>query len=176
MESNHTGEHHHEHHEAHHTHGTLSKARKQATCIEDWLVNLLQKAPHLPNNFTDFLVTILPWLALILGALSLVGLLFGGLIATLFSPLTAITKGFFGILFYLSVIIGVITSVLNLLAFKPLVSKKKLGWDYLFYGFLLSSVVTALQIVTLRVSLSDLVIILLGVYLLFEVRHKYHNS
>jgi hypothetical protein len=107
------------------------------------LENLYAKAPALPVGAREFIVSIAPWVALILGILSVVGfalsLLGWGSLAAV-APLAAgMHVGFTGLLLVASVL-GLVSGVLYLLAFKPLQKRALKGWNLLFWVLLINAV------------------------------------
>ena len=53
----------------------MSDMQQQVGVLENQLVDVFAKAPHLPQNIRDILITLVPWLALIFGILGIVSLL-----------------------------------------------------------------------------------------------------
>lgn len=53
----------------------MSDMQQQVGVLENQLVDVFAKAPHLPQNIRDILITIAPWLALIFGILGIISLL-----------------------------------------------------------------------------------------------------
>lgn len=165
----------HNHHESHHHSGNaISKLKGHAGALEAWLLPSFEKLPHLPESWKNVIVKVAPWLSLIFGILSCIALLGAGLFGVLLSPLIALSKGFFGILLFVSILLSLITSIFSILAFKPLQQMKKIGWDYSFYAFVISVISTVLGMVMPSNSIGSIVGILIGAYVIFEVRGKYH--
>ncbi len=137
--------------------------------LEKELSDLFAKFPAFPESLIDILVTIAPWLAVIGGILGLLGLL----------SLLGLDAAFVGTLgvgaygsswrFYVSIIGGAIAAVLYIMAFTPLRSQKKRGWDLMYYAFLLNLLVNLLTFSIFGLILSFLI----GGWILFQVRPKY---
>lgn len=128
-----------------------------------------QKAPALPTGVKQFLVTILPWLAIIsvifaipafLATLGLNSMMysFGGLGA----PYRSGT-------FMLVSILSLVSAILNLIAIPGLFKKSRSAWNLVFYSSLIS-VVGSLIVGAL---VSAVVSFLISMYLLFQVRSYY---
>ncbi len=141
--------------------------------LESWLAPIFAKAPHIPASARDTLVSFAPWLALVFGILGLGALFSLGAFATLFSPLILLGGGFAGILMFVNILLGLAASVLEILAFKPLQDHKKKGWNYLFYGSVLSAVSGILGILFMSNGLEGILGTLVGLWLLFEIRPTY---
>ncbi len=131
------------------------------------------KFPHLPKGATDVLVMVAPWLALIfgiLGVLSMVTVALGlvGIsgVAMMYTPVVgAVVSGFSAIaLVGLLFVLG--SSVLELLAYSGLKSRKTVGWRYLFLAESVSilGAIVALNLVGAVVASG------IGYNLLFEFR------
>lgn len=163
------------HHQAHRaSHSTISKIKGHVGALESWLESIFNKAPHLPEKWLSFLTTALPWLSIIFGVISLSGFLFSGAIGLLFSPILALTHGVHSFVFFVNAIVGVFVSIMAILAFKPLLAMKKEGWDLSFYAFVASAATSLLGILVMFGGAGNAIGILLGAYLLFEIR-KYYN-
>jgi hypothetical protein len=175
MENTHThGEHNHTHHEHHHD--AKSKMMGHAGALEAWLVPLFAQVPHIPAGGRKVITDIVPWLSLIFGVLGLLGSLGGGALGVLFSPMMMLTGGFSSLMYFVHIIIGVVGSALGILAFNPLREMKKKGWDYSFYGLILGVISTIVSIFTMYSGgLSGVIGILIGAYLLFEIREMYNK-
>ncbi len=121
------------------------------------------KSPvQLPEPWRLAIVKYAPWIMLILAPLTLLAIGLSGL-AYAFD----LFSGHF--LDSLAVIINVIAMVLNLLAIKPLMDKKRQGWLLVFAGFSLSLLANLLTF-----SLFGLAIgFLIGGFFLFQVKYYY---
>ncbi len=150
-----------------------AKAEKKMSALESWLAPLFAKAPHIPENARQTLVQIAPWLALIFGILGLFAVFSAGAIGTLLS-FSFVGAGTIQLMLLLSMVVAFLSAILNLLAFKPLQAHKKKGWNYLFYGSVLSAIATVVNIVFGYGSVFGLIFTLIGFWLLFEVRSYYH--
>ena len=163
------------HDHAHMSHrGKFSWFTKNAETLERMLLPIFHQAPHMPGAWRNLLVTILPWLSLIFGALGIIGFLGAQGLAIILSPILTLSYGIKGITILLGLVIGLATSVLSVLAFKPLQAHSKRGWDYIFYGLILSVISLVMSLLFVTANVSSLVFIAIGAYLLFEVRERYH--
>ncbi len=149
-------------------------ATKGLSGLENTLNDYLgKKAPQLPKNVKTTLVEFMPWLALIGGILSiLAGLSIFGLgtamtgVAMFAGPTVAAE---FLSVFTLSLVVLIVSGVLNLMAFGPLKAKKARGWKLLFYAELIWIVSHLLSYQFGNAVLGGLI----GLYFLFQVREYY---
>jgi hypothetical protein len=147
---------------------------KQADGLLVSLEDAYKSLPKLPKGFTDFLVTVTPWLTLIGGVLLfvVVGILgFIGLIASIAATVLALAPQYV-IMMIITLAIAVVQGALMLLAFKPLQQKSLAGWRMLAYVELLSVVST---ILTLSVAgiIWGLIWNAVGFYILFQIKSYY---
>jgi hypothetical protein len=121
------------------------------------------KAPfQLPEVWREGLVKYSPWIMLIFVPLSLLAIGFGT-IASIFSMFSF---NFFGAL---ALLLSIISMVLDLIAIKPLFERKRVGWDFIFYAWLVS-------LLSSLVSFSIFGLVLgffIGGFFLFQVRNQY---
>ncbi len=127
------------------------------------------KLPSLPKNITEFIVMITPWLALIFGILGILSSLSAFGVSVVASPLVAMGGGFnaaTGLI--VATIIGLVASVLELIAFPGLLNRKMSGWTLLFW-------VEVLGIVSAVIILSGFGVImaLIWFYFLFQIKSYY---
>lgn len=150
----------------------LEHLRSIASNVEHRLIPVFDKAPHIPAEGRRVLVQIAPWLALLGGVLGIsaiwaTGIFTGALMVTLLQSAGSVV-------WVLALAVGLCSAVLDLLAFQPLRQQKKHGWNLLFWATLLSGAAAIVQIVLGYSSLGSLLGILIGLWLLFEVRGMYH--
>lgn len=144
--------------------------------LESWMQPLFEQLPHLPGGVKKTIADVLPWLALIFGVLGFLGLVTAGLITTLLSPLILLGGGFNGLIVIAHIILGLISAYLSILAFKPLQERLKKGWNYIFYGEVLSVAGALLYLIFSfghDGNVGGIVGAFIGFYLLFEVRGEY---
>jgi hypothetical protein len=129
------------------------------------------KAPALPNNAKDILVKVLPWIALIFGILGVLGSIAGLGLLTAFSPL-ALFGGAEGVASYgtgfIASLFWLVSSALMLAAYPGLAGRKLKGWNLMFYSEVASAAGAVLSL-----SLGGVVGVLIGVYLLFQIKSHY---
>ncbi len=87
-----------------------------------------------------------------------------------------IGRGFEPLMLFISLIVSAIACILELLAYKPLTLRKKQGWNFLFYGTVLTACASILEIVIGSSFAGNLVGSLIGFWLLFEVRDLYLSA
>lgn len=134
--------------------------------LEDWFA----KAPALPPNAKEVLVKIAPWLALIFGILGILAAVSAtGLLAVL-SPLMVLGGGV-GLAAggLVGALLGIVSSVLLLMAYPGLKDRKMAGWKWSFYSEAVSIVasVVALNLVGAVIGA------LIGFYILFQIKSYY---
>lgn len=133
--------------------------------VEDWF----KKLPNLPKNIQEVIVTITPWIALIFGILGVLGGVAGLGILTAFSPVLVLGGSAYstgtGII---SVILGLASSALLLMAFPGTKAKKLKGWNFLFWSFSVHIVKGVLNF-----DLGTIILVLIGFYLIFQTKSYY---
>lgn len=134
-----------------------------------YLEQLYAKLPSLPANIKEFIVMVTPWLALIFGILGVLGSLSAFGISVVASPLVALGGGFSAATgLIVATVIGLIASVMELIAFPALLNKKMSGWTMLFW-------VEALGVLSAVISLSGFGVImaLVWYYFIFQIKSYY---
>lgn len=137
--------------------------------LEKEMRDLFAKFPAFPDSLIDILVTLAPWLVLLGALLGILGVL--GLLGLGAAYVGAIGISAYGSSwqFYLGIIGGAISAILYLMAFTPLRTQKKRGWDLLYYAFLVN-----LMIYLVTINIFGLIIsFLIGGWVLFQIRPKY---
>ena len=134
------------------------------------------KAPVLPTNAKELLVSFAPWLTLIAGVLALLSgvSLFGLLgLATSIAPY-AVAAGFGGyaIPAIVSLLVVLVTGVIYLLAFAPLKAKKVKGWNLLLYAMLLYVLSSVVRLSVFGI-VEAIIGFLIGYYFLYQVKSYY---
>lgn len=128
-----------------------------------------KKLPELPKDVRDFLVLAVPWVALIGGIIGVAVTLVGFGVFTFLAPLAFLSgAGADAGQGILAVLLGLVASILMLMAFPGLSKHKATGWRYIFY----SEVVYLLGQI-LSISLGGIVMALIGFYLLYQIRAYY---
>lgn len=145
---------------------------KHMGALEGWLAPIFAKFPHIPHGGRQTLAQIAPWLALIFGILGVVSILSAGSFVSYFS-FSFVSMGMVQISIFISLLAGLVASLLEILAFKPLKAMRKKGWNLLFYATVLTTAGTLLTLLFGYSVLGNLVGSLIGLWLLFEVRGLY---
>ncbi len=126
-----------------------------------------KKAPQLPVAFKEFLVRILPFIAII-SAIAMLPSIFG-----LFGSAASVPFAYYGYGpaggFGISTILNLASLALYALAFSGLSKRTIRGWNLVFYAVLLTNlgILFSAQIITFVISLA------FGMYLLFQIRPYY---
>jgi len=137
---------------------------KQTNSIVTSLEKIFKDLPHLPENIREVLVKIAPWLALVFGAFGVLA----GLTAMGFSPFAMFGGVRTGMMVFLTGALTIVSSVLMLLAYPKLAKKQYQGWIYLFWAEALNAVYAVLI-----VSVGSILGVLIGLYILFEIKRYY---
>jgi hypothetical protein len=113
----------------------------------------------------------MPWIALIFGILGVIGAISGLGLLTATSPL-ALFGGAEGVAAYgggfVAAIFWLISSALMLAAFSGLKAHKLQGWTYMFWSEI-ASLIGAL----LSFSFGGIIGVVIGVYLLYQIKSHY---
>lgn len=141
-----------------------SSLQKQTDDVVTSLEKIFKGLPHLPENVREILVKIAPWLALIFGVLGVLV----GIGAMGFSPLALFGGVRTGMMVFATGLLTIASSVLMLLAYPGLSKKSYKGWTFLFWAEALNAVYAVLT-----VSVGSVLGVLIGLYLLFEVKRYY---
>lgn len=134
------------------------------------LEDFYSKLPSLPKNWSQALVNITPWVALVFGVLGvLVGLAGLGILSVL-SPFMMLGNGLgytSGSL--LGVIVALVASVLLLASFPGTKARKMQGWNMLFW----SEVASLLSSLLSLSIVGGLVGAFIGFYILYQIKSYY---
>jgi hypothetical protein len=120
--------------------------------------------PHLPKGVTEFLVKIIPWLALL------------GFFGSLIVILGALPAAAFGSIYWvISLVVNAITAYLLFSSFTPLKNRELKGWIYLFWIQVMGLVgnLVGLLVGSYSSVIGVAIGFLIGMYLLFEIRPFY---
>jgi len=131
------------------------------------------KLPALPVGVKEFIVTVAPWLALIVGILSiLAGISIFGLFSIL-SPFAAVSgAGQYAISGIISSVVLLAEGVIELVAFPSLQARKIKGWNLIFLGLVLS-IVSSLISLNISSVLWSLIGAAIGYYFLYQIKSYY---
>ncbi len=121
------------------------------------------KSPiQLPTTWREALVKYAPWIILIFAPLSLLAIGLSGL-----SYALNLFSGHF--LESLAILCSMAAMVIDLLAIKPLMDKKRRGWILIFGGFVLTMLANILQFSVVGLLLNFLI----GGFFLFQIKYYY---
>jgi hypothetical protein len=128
----------------------------------------LQKFPPFSEEIKEFLVRYGPYIILVLSIIGVFGLLTALGIGGAALGLGAVAPGI-GFNFYLSIVLGILTLIMYLMAFSPLKARKRSGWNLLYYALLIGLVSNLIQLFILGALISGVI----GFWVLFQIREKY---
>jgi len=140
------------------------------TVLDDYLG---KKAPAMPDNIKETLVSFAPYIAIIFIVFSLPTILaiFG--LGAMMGPLSAFMGASymmsFGPAYYIGVVAMIISAVLEALAIQGLFKRTMGAWRLMFYSFLVTMVAAVLQ----GNLVGGLIGALISLYILFQVKNKY---
>ena len=136
--------------------------------FDKWLTSVFKGAPKLPKGFVKFLVSVLPWLALLGGVMGVIGILgslsVGGLAAVVMG-----SWGYrWGMTYWFSLGLMVVITYLSFKAFGLLKVRKLAGWKLSWYVMILSLVNAVLMLDPM-----GLVGVVVGFYFLYQIKGEY---
>lgn len=129
------------------------------------------KAPALPVNAREFIVSVSPWLALIFGVLTILASLSAFGISAVATPFLAL-GGASPLMLMLVAVLGLAQGVLMVAAFSPLRRRVARGWTLLFWVEVLGVVSSVLSLSVGSVVVG-VIIAAIVFYFLFQVRPYY---
>lgn len=145
----------------------------QAVSLADKIGDIFKTLPKLPQGVIDFIVKIVPYLAL-LGALANVIITPLGVLGTIFSIFTL--NPIIMLSMVASTIIMIVSGILLFLAFKPLQEKAHRGWMLLFWSEILSAVTVIFTLFMGSGWISSLIGVVISFYLLYQIRPAYNPA
>ena len=163
----------------------MTQLEKLETTLDDVLN---KKAPKLPENGRKSLAGALWWLALVFGVLQLWGAWALWRVAHQLDYVNSVLDAYgvptpannLGMLYYLALIVIVVTAVIALLAAPGLKAMKKQGWNLLFYSMLVNVAYGVVVLFASYGGFGNMVVALLGsvvgAYLLFQVRGEFMKA
>lgn len=137
-----------------------SKATDLVLTLDKWF----KQVPSLPDSVREVLVKITPWLALIFGIIGVIV----GLGALGLSPLALLGGLDASFVVLLTGVVSIVSSVLMLMAYPKLMKRQYKGWELLFWAEAVN-VVSAV----LTLSVGSVLGVLIGFYLLFQIKSYY---
>ncbi len=128
----------------------------------------IEKFPSFPEELKEGIAKYGPYVMLVVAVLGLIALLGAGGLGSVVFGLGggSYTMGF---KFYVAIVVGIITSIIYIMAFTPLKARQKKGWRMLYYGLLISLVGSLIQLQILSLIIGGVI----GFWILFQVREKY---
>ncbi|KKT48720.1 MAG: hypothetical protein UW41_C0020G0009 [Candidatus Collierbacteria bacterium GW2011_GWC2_44_18] len=132
---------------------------------------LVKKAPALPKNVKDILVSVAPWLEVI-GAIFTLPAIFAlfGFNAMMYgTPYGGYAVARAGYGFSIASFFLFAGLVLMLLAIPGLFKRSKMGWNYVFYSVLVNAVYSLISFQLFGLIIGTLI----SLYLLFQVKSYY---
>jgi hypothetical protein len=128
-----------------------------------------KKAPPLPENIKETIVKISPWVTLVVLIISLPAILAVFGIGALLTPLSFMGGLNGGFSYMLSMLVSVVTLVLEGIAIPGLMKRTKQGWNLVYYSVLIGLVA---NIISMNVG-GILIGTLVPLYFLFQVKSYY---
>jgi len=156
--------------------------------IEKALDDLFKKLPSMPESGRKMIAQASPWIALIVGVISLYLAWQVYQLTTLFNSAYSVfgyaltpALGMYGPVLWVSLIILVVQAVLLLVAFPSLRTGKKSGWNLLLWGALISLVYDVVyNLFSGYINIGQFIFSLLGsaigLYILFQIRGEFVGS
>ena len=142
----------------------MAEEKKTANDLIKMLENFFKQLPKLPNNVTDILVQLAPWLSLIFGVFGIIT----GLGALGLSPLALLGGIDASFMVLATGIVSIVASVIMLLAYPKLVKRQYKGWELLFWSEIISAISAIIML-----YVGAVLGILIGLYLLFQIKSYY---
>ena len=131
------------------------------------------KIPAFPKGLKDFIVQIAPWLALVVGVLTILAAI------NILSALSSVSQfaAIAGVRGYtvtgiLTLLIILAQGIIELLAFSPLKANKIKGWNLLYYSLILSVISSVITLSVISI-LSSIIGALIGYYFLYQIKSYY---
>ncbi len=137
--------------------------------LEQKIGELFGNLPPMSQNARETTAKVLPWVVIVLGVLGLFAMV--SMLKMAFGFMGAMhLAGYMGSSFYvwITVILGMAVSVLQIYGGYLMLSRKRLGWLINFYGLLFGFVNCVVA-----VSIFGLIINILVGYLLFQIRDMF---
>jgi len=136
------------------------------TTLNEYLVN---KAPSLPTNVKDTLVKFAPYISILVVVLALPPVLAILGIGALVSPFAYMGGVYSGSSFSITLLILLVSMVVEVLAIPGLFARKQSAWKLMYYGVLINAVYELF-----RFNLGSLIIgSLISLYFLYQVKSYY---
>jgi hypothetical protein len=154
----------------------MSLFPKQERQLDHFLVH---EAPfQIPEDGREWLVKYIPWIVLLflaLDVLAAIGLVASGKFVGAVSHLSHMSLGLF---FYPAVALGLVQIVLLGMCYSAVKAKERTGWELLFYYILIDVAIGVVTWLAHPISglfglVWALLLVVIKLYILFQIRHEY---
>ena len=149
--------------------GAASSFNQLEVLLNDYLG---KKAPAIPDNIKETLVSFAPYISIIeiVIALPAITAIFGlGAMMSFLTPYAGVAYMNLGVMYYIGLIGIIISAVLNGMAIPGLFKRTLGAWKLMYYATLASFVGAVIQ----GSIVNGLLGALIGMYVLFQVKNKY---
>lgn len=151
--------------------------------FEAWLYGIVyEKVPFkFPVNVREWIVKYGPWITLVLGLVLLPGLLavftISSYVATVY---TAYVAASVGPMYYVAMLMLAVQIVVMFASISPLLKRKRIGWQLLFYSSTLSLVYSIFNTFSygyfsFGTLIGGLIGAAIGYYVIFQIRSYYKS-
>jgi hypothetical protein len=148
---------------------TSSTSGGSSNGLEEILEKFFSKAPALPNNVKEVIVSLTPWVTLIILVLALPALLLAFGISSFLLPFAVVAGATAGFGWLVSIIFGIGLLLLELIALPGLFARKRSAWKILFWVALLTALESLLRLQIISLIIGSLV----SFYFLFQIKSYY---
>lgn len=130
---------------------------------------LVKKAPAIPDNIKEVIVKFGPWLTLLMLILALPAVLALLGLGAILAPASFLGGANAGVQYIASMVVMVVTLVLEAIAIPGLMKRTKQGWTFMYYSTLVGVISNIISF-----NIGGLIIgTLLSLYILFQVKSYY---
>ena len=145
-------------------------ASNSSNQIIDMVEDFFKKLPPLPKAWTDVIVKIVPWIALIFGLLGVLASLAAIGVSTVVSPIIAMGGGVGAAANgMIGAVLALVSSGLLLASFPGTRKMKMSGWTLLFYSEVVSLVSSVVFL-----TVGGVIWTLVGLYIIFQIKKHYN--
>lgn len=164
---------------------------KQLAQLEAKLEVAFKDLPKIPKSGKDGIIGVMPYLALIFGALQVVSAYWVWRIIQNYDRVADVFNQYSSFyvkevadlgsfdrgIIYLGALVVLVSGVIGILAYKPLLNKERRGWDLLFLASVVNVVYSVIAVFIQGRGIGSLVFGLLGsaigFYILFQIKEAY---
>jgi hypothetical protein len=130
---------------------------------------MVKKAPAIPKNWKELIVKVAPWITLVLLVMAL-PVVFAALgLSAVLAPVSLFAGMHFGLFTIVTIILSVVSLILEAMAIPGLFKRSKMGWRYVYYSTLVGAVSSILSFNVVGFIIGTL----LSLYILFQVKEYY---